>query len=281
MRAYDTSFGRFDERNIFVNHWLSCARSQYFQRILWQQAAAADCGVRPSCGIDRSGWDSRSAHADNVQTAGIICVGHQEEWADVITCSSKSADEATATESDELMHTSRAAGDDSICNIDMTRKQSSISEHAVVSHCAVVSCVGIRHPIITVADATRKFHLGSRNCHAFAKDIIRSDDDSLARKIWRRSKILRRTTDASVRIELVVLTDGQRTFQLHARSENRSRADRDRAECSYQMAPRADHDIVGKRDISFNDRGGVNRWHGERIAPHPTIVDDGFHPRDS
>jgi hypothetical protein len=25
----------------------------------------------------------------------------------------------------------------------------------------------------------------------------------------------------------------------------------------------------------------VNRWHGERIAPHPTIVDDGFLPQDS
>jgi hypothetical protein len=25
----------------------------------------------------------------------------------------------------------------------------------------------------------------------------------------------------------------------------------------------------------------VNRWHDERIAPHPTIVDDGFLPQDS
>ena len=281
MRAYDTSFRGFDEGNIFVNHRLSCARPQNFQSILWQHSTSAKRGVSPSSCIDRSGWDSRSTHANNVQAARIICVGHQEEWADVITCSSKSADETTAAESHKLMHSSRTAGDDSICNIDMACKQSSIGKYAVVSHCAVVAGVGIRHPIITVADATRKFHLWSRNCHPFTKDIVRSDDDSLAREIGRRSKILRRAADASIRIELVVLTDGQRAFQLHPRSENRSRTDCDWPECSHQVAPRADHDIVGERDISFNDRSGVNRWHDERIAPHPTIVDDGFLPQDS
>lgn len=120
------------------------------------------------------------------------------------------------------MNSRGAASDDSIRNIDMAGEQSSIGKNAIVSHGAVVPCVGIRHPIVVIADASGLVHLGTRDRHSFAQDIVRSNDDSMTDEIRRRSQILRSAADARVGIDDVALTHRQRTFQLHSRAQNRS-----------------------------------------------------------
>ena len=122
-------------------------------------------------------------------------------------CAATAAHKAQTAKSGIVVHNGIAGNDGSIVNMDMATQQHTVHQDDTIMYVAVVCHMAVGHEHVAVADPCDAilFLRTFVDCHAFAKDVVISDDD-LCRCVL-ETDILGLTANNSAWKETVVLSD--------------------------------------------------------------------------
>ena len=143
----------------------------------------------------------------------------------------------------------------------MACKVAGIGERHIVAELDVVSGMTLSHDVVVVTDPGGTV-VGHRSIDRdmFPEDVVVPDRNPGADAFAVVASRLRREADRGERVDRAPGTDGGVSVDPDVADGSGPRPDRDR---SGDRAAWADLDVVREGDVSFDDCGWMNLWHGE------------------